>query len=132
MTQAGVRHDAERFLQAADVFLFPSRREGFGTAIIEAMACGLPCVVAELPGITDFIFSESAEAAGGIVVPQEDPASLADAALAVLSDPGRARALGAAARARAAERFGIDAVADQYLSLYAALLDPRAAGGAGF
>src|SRR5207249_5316416 len=49
VTRAGVHHDAEEFLQAADVFLFPSRGEGFGTAIIEAMACGLPCVVAELP-----------------------------------------------------------------------------------
>ncbi len=130
MMRAGVRHDAERFLRAADVFLFPSRREGFGTAIIEAMACGLPCVVAELPGITDFIFSESAEAGGGVVVRQEDPVALAEAALDLLADPERARALGAAARARAAERFAIDAVADQYLSLYAALLDSRPSGGA--
>ena len=119
-----MRDDAERFLQAADVFLFPSRREGFGTAIIEAMACGLPCVVAELPGITDFIFPKPPDGAGGVVVPQEDPAALADAALALLAVPERARALGAAARARAAERFGIDAVAEQYLSLYAALLGP--------
>ena len=91
------------------------------------MACGLPCVVTELPGITDFIFSESTEAAGGIVVRQEDPVALADAALELLADPERARALGAAARARAAERFAIDAVADQYLSLYAALLGSRSA-----
>jgi glycosyltransferase involved in cell wall biosynthesis len=130
VTRAGVRDDAERFLQAADVFLFPSRREGFGTAIIEAMACGLPCIVSELPGITGFIFSESPEAGGGVVVRQEDPAALADAALAVLADPERARVLGAAGRARAAERFAIDAVADQYLSLYAELLDPRPARGA--
>jgi glycosyltransferase involved in cell wall biosynthesis len=130
VTRVGVRHDAERFLQAADVFLFPSRREGFGTAIIEAMACGLPCVVAELPGITDFIFSGSSQAAGGIVVRQEDAVALADAALELLANPERARALGAAARARAAERFAIDAVADQYLSLYAALLDPPPPQGA--
>ena len=56
----GVRDDAQRFLQVADVFLFPSRREGFGTAIIEAMACGVPCIVGELPGITDFIFAAPA------------------------------------------------------------------------
>ncbi len=122
VSRVGVRDDAERFLQAADAFLFPSRREGFGTAIIEAMACGLPCVVAELPGITDFIFPKPPDGAGGVVVPQEDPAALADAALALLAVPERARALGAAARTRAAERFGIDAVAEQYLSLYAALL----------
>lgn len=126
VARVGVRDDAERFLQAADLFLFPSRREGFGTAIVEAMACGLPCVVAELPGITDFIFSTPAGGAEGIVVPQEDPAALANAALDLLTAPERSRALGGAARARVAERFGIDAVAEQYLSLYAALL-----GGAG-
>ena len=121
VVRTGVRQDAERFLQAADVFLFPSRREGFGTAIIEAMACGLPCVVAELPGITDFIFSESTEAAGGIVVRQEDPVALADAALTLLSTPDRAAAIGAAGRARVRARFDIEQIADQYLSWYAAL-----------
>ncbi len=129
VARVGVRDDAARFLQAADVFLFPSRREGFGTAIIEAMACGLPCVVAELPGITDFIFSNPPDAAGGIVVPQEDAGALAGAALALRAAPERARALGVAARARAAERFGIDAVAEQYLALYGELLDGRAARG---
>ena len=116
----GVRDDPERFLQAGDVFVFPSRREGFGSAIVEAMACGLPCVVAALPGISDFIFPEASEASGGVVVPQQDPSALAAAALAILENPTRAGSLGAAARARAAA-FGIDAIADRYLSVYAGL-----------
>jgi len=128
VARLGVREDAERFLQAADVFLFPSRREGFGTAIVEAMACGLPCVVAEIPGISDFIFSGTKDA-DGIVVPQEDPIALADAALGLLADRERARVIGAAARARARERFAIDRVAARYLALYAELLAARAARG---
>jgi glycosyltransferase involved in cell wall biosynthesis len=130
LRRLGVRDDPERFLQAADAFLFPSRREGFGTAIVEAMACAVPCVVAELPGITDFIFAAPARgwpAGGGptpegIVVPQEDPAALAEAALALLTVPERASQIGAAARVRARERFGIDQIADEYLSWYGELL----------
>jgi glycosyltransferase involved in cell wall biosynthesis len=129
----GVRDDAERFLQGADAFLFPSRREGFGTAIIEAMACGVPCVVAELPGITDFIFAAAAQdpsaARGavpdGIVVPREDPAALADAALALLSAPDRAVAIGASGRERVLQKFDIERVTEHYLSWYAELLSPR-------
>jgi glycosyltransferase involved in cell wall biosynthesis len=73
VVRAGLRDDAERFLQAADVFVFPSRREGFGSAIVEAMACGLPCVVADLEGITDYIFPAPSEASGGVVVPRKIP-----------------------------------------------------------
>jgi glycosyltransferase involved in cell wall biosynthesis len=117
----GVRADVERFLQIADVFLFPSRREGFGTAIIEAMACGVPCVVANLPGITDFIFSDE-DAASGIVVAQADPEALVEAALGLLASRERAERLGSAARGQVVKRFAIAAVAEQYLSFYATLL----------
>jgi glycosyltransferase involved in cell wall biosynthesis len=123
VVRAGLRDDAERFLQAADVFVFPSRREGFGSAIVEAMACGLPCVVADLAGITDYIFPAPSEASGGVVVPQQDPEAVARAVTALLEDPDRASKLGDRARARAAACFGIDRVAQQYLSAYAAVVD---------
>jgi glycosyltransferase involved in cell wall biosynthesis len=132
----GVRDDAQRFLQVADVFLFPSRREGFGTAIIEAMACGVPCIVGELPGITDFIFAAPARSGApaqvscpdGIVVAQEDPAALADAALKLLSAPGKAVAIGASGRERVLQQFDIERVTERYLSWYAELLAPRQPG----
>jgi len=113
----GVRDDPQRFLQAADVFVFPSRREGFGTAIIEAMACGVPAVVAKLDGITDYVFSSNQRIAG-VVVPQEDAASLARATLELLSEPARAAAIAAAGRARARERFSIETIAGEYLDWY--------------
>jgi glycosyltransferase involved in cell wall biosynthesis len=50
--------NTERYLQASDVFVFPSRREGFGTVQIEAMACGLPCVVNDLPGVSSDIYPD--------------------------------------------------------------------------
>ena len=76
--QTGVCDDVNRWLQAADLFVFPSRREGFGSVMVEAMACGLPCVVTDLPGITDFIFG--ADGDRGLVVPQEDHTAFAAAA----------------------------------------------------
>lgn len=109
---------ARRWLPAADAFLFPSRREGFGTAMIEAMACGLPCVVADLPGITDFVFGDREERHGGIVVPQEDAATVAEAAVRLLEDDAARRRLGTAARRRAVERFDFARIAVDYLQLY--------------
>jgi glycosyltransferase involved in cell wall biosynthesis len=126
----GVRDDVDRLLQVADVFLFPSRREGFGTAIIEAMACGVPCIVCELTGITDFIFAAPARNTAaardtrpdGMVVLQEDSGALADAALMLLSAPDRAIAMGTSGRERVLERFDIERVTEHYLGWYGELL----------
>ena len=82
--RVGVRSDVGRYLQASDLSVFPSRREGFGTVIIEAMACGLPCIVAELPGITDYIFD--GDGSDGLVIAQDDQAALARAMQALLAD----------------------------------------------
>jgi glycosyltransferase involved in cell wall biosynthesis len=134
--RTGVRDDPERFLGAADVFVFPSRREGFGSVIIEAMACGLPCVVARLEGITDFLFSApiqagdsmTGETGDGVVVPQGDARSLANALLALLARPRWAAAIAAAGLRTARERFDFDGViAPAYERLYQDLVP----GGAG-
>ena len=132
--QVGITEQVSRYLQAANLFVFPSRQEGFGTVMIEAMACGVPSVVAELPGITDFIFGGSpadpmgrsagdSDLAAGTVVPQEDPETLARVTIALLSDPAGAAAAGRAARACACARFSIEHIADSYLDYYAHLLE---------
>jgi len=123
----GLVPDVERYLQAADVFLFPSRREGFGTAIIEAMACGLPCVIGELPGISDFILERGAaqvSAAGGapppdgFVVPQESVERLSSVTLELLRSPALRASVGEAARARAATAFDMEQIAASYVAWY--------------
>ncbi|GHU74562.1 hypothetical protein AGMMS49992_16360 [Clostridia bacterium] len=43
----GIRQDVHRILSAFDVFVFPSKYEGFGIALLEAQAAGLPCVVSD-------------------------------------------------------------------------------------
>ena len=119
VVRLGLRDDVAECLRAADVFVFPSRREGFGTVMIEAMATGLPCVVAQLPDITDFIFD--AEGESGVVVEQGDFEALGREVSALLSDPGRARTIGDAALLRARERFSVERIADDYLAFYAEL-----------
>ena len=116
----GIRHDVHRLMQATDVFVFPSRQEGFGTVMIEAMACGVPCVVTELPGITDFIFKAGGKC--GLVVRQSDDRALAESVALLLADPQRAARMGRAARSDVLDRFAITTVADQYLSFYHDLL----------
>jgi glycosyltransferase involved in cell wall biosynthesis len=51
----GRKNNVHKYMQASDFFLFPSRKEGFGTVQIEAMACGSILVSSFLKGITDFI-----------------------------------------------------------------------------
>jgi len=58
----------------------------------------------------------------GLLVPPDDPAALAAALNALILDPARAAAMGAAGRKRAATEFGWDAIADQTVQLYDALL----------
>jgi glycosyltransferase involved in cell wall biosynthesis len=128
---AGLRDDPEHVLGAADAFAFPSRREGFGSAIIEAMACELPCVVARIDGITDFLFSAPIQAheakshgpGDGIVVPQEDAAGLAGVLLELFQEPRWAGEIAASARRTANDRFDFDRViAPAYEDLYRRLL----------
>ena len=82
--------------------MLPSAREGLSLAVLEAMAAGLPAVVADGAG--------NPEAVGdaGLVVPTGDGTALAEALAELASDPGRRARLGAAARERARTEFAED------------------------
>ncbi len=124
---AGSTADVAPWLQAADVFVLPSRQEGLSVALLEAMATGVPAVATEVGG--------TREAVGGtaVLVPPADPRALAEALCALLDEPGRARELGEAARVRVLSRFGILNVARRHLELYREVGEgrPRAAVGEG-
>jgi len=99
------------YLSAADVYIFPSRHEGFPVAPIEAMACGIPVVAAAASGIPDIF--ENGEADGGLVVPREDPDALAASLGRILDNPDWGRMLGARARQRALACFSLNSIARQ-------------------
>jgi glycosyltransferase involved in cell wall biosynthesis len=111
----GTTHDVQDYFRAADVFVLPSRREGLPVALLEAMACGLPCVASLLPGATDTII---ANGGNGLLVPPGDAVALADHVARVLQDTALASALGAAARETIAARFANTDVAGQWLAAY--------------
>ncbi|MBM3140740.1 MAG: glycosyltransferase family 4 protein [Chloroflexi bacterium] len=102
-------------LAAADVLAAPSRNEGMGRALVEAMAIGLPVVAAAVGGIPVVV----GEATAGILVPPEDAAALGRALLEVADPACRAR-LAAGATARAA-LFSTRETARRLLALYAEL-----------
>ena len=113
---AGVVPNVHEYLQASDVFVFTSRREGFGTAVVEAMATGLPCVVSSLDGI-----SEEVVGGEGIIIEDENPLSFAQAILRLLADPVEAKAMGRRARQRAIETYSLEETVSCYLDLYRGL-----------
>ena len=65
----------ERFMAAADVFVLPSYREGFGSVIIEAAACGVPCIAYRIDGVIDAIVENRT----GLLVDKGDIHSLSHA-----------------------------------------------------
>ncbi|HXW67496.1 MAG TPA: glycosyltransferase family 4 protein [Thermoplasmata archaeon] len=115
--------DLPRYLALADVFVFPSqnRLEGFGLAVAEAMAAGLPVVTTDMPGVREVI----EPGREGLLAEPLLSDDLASKIRVLLDDPALARAMGAAGRRRAEERYGLPTVAGRLLSLYASL---RAAG----
>jgi phosphatidyl-myo-inositol dimannoside synthase len=108
-----------RYLALGDVFVFPSqsRLEGFGLAVAEAMAVGLPVVIADMPGVREVI--EPGQE--GLLVEPLLATDLASKIRTLLDDPDLRRRMGAAGRRRAEERYGLPTVARQLLSLYADL-----------
>lgn len=97
----GFRADVQPALDAADVFVLPSRAETLGYALLEAMAAGMACVGTRVGGIPEVI----ADGETGFVVPPRDPAALAAALGSLLTDLALRARFGAAGRERVAEHF---------------------------
>lgn len=100
----GHREDVPALMAAADVFAFPSEREGLGGVLIEAMATGCPVVASAIPTSREVL----GEGSYGLLYPLGDVPALADALCSVLRDRGDA--LVRAARLRFEQHYAIDAV----------------------
>ena len=91
-----------RILGAADAFLFPTRKEGFGLAPVEAMACGIPPIIARIPGVTDLA---SIEGETGIYITPGSANELKEAMLTLARDEKMRKAMGRKARQRVLDAF---------------------------
>jgi alpha-maltose-1-phosphate synthase len=106
-----------QLLTHALVFVCPSLYEPLGIVNLEAMSCETAVVASRVGGIPEVVEGSVT----GLLVPPDDPASLADALNMLVRDPQRAAAMGQAGRERAVAEFSWDAVAAQTAALYAEL-----------
>ncbi len=114
VTFAGLVSDVARLLKAFDVFAFPSLWEGFGIALVEAMATGLPVVASETGGITEIV----QDSVSGLLVRPGDRRELAEGLIEVLHEADLARKLAQNALARIRERFALERTVEQVATIY--------------
>ena len=118
ITFLGARSDVADLLCAADLFVLPTRREGFPGAVLEAMALEVPIIATAIPAVSEAV--EAGEHA--LLVPPDDAGALAAAIVTALrfQEASRRRAL--AARVRFYDHFTIDRAADGMVRFYEAAL----------
>jgi glycosyltransferase involved in cell wall biosynthesis len=99
----GPRDDVTDLMSAADVFAFPSRSEGLGGAVLEAMALEAPVVASDLPALREVLPSD-----GALLVQPEDPTALATAIMNCLANRDAANSRAESARRRFLQEFTIE------------------------
>lgn len=114
----GQQADIAAWLHACAVVVVPSRQEGFGRVVVEAMAAGVPVVAARAGGIPEVC----RHAVTGLLVPPEDPAALASAVVKTLKEEGDTKQRVAAAVEEVRARFSADGHAARVGELYDDLL----------
>jgi glycosyltransferase involved in cell wall biosynthesis len=114
----GMRPDMPDLYALMDVFVLPSHREGLPRSPMEASAVEVPCVVTDVRGCREVV----EQGRNGLIVPLGDIQALADAILAVLTRPERAREMGREGRRMALERFDEQILFERVQAEYARLL----------
>ncbi len=110
----GFSDDVGGILSAADLFVLPSRTEGWPLALGEAMAAGLPTATTDAPGIHDVVIPDQT----GLVVGIENAVGLADSMNALANDKELRQRLGGAGRDLIVERFSIGRMIGAHEQLY--------------
>jgi glycosyltransferase involved in cell wall biosynthesis len=106
------------YLQAADLFVFPTENDAFPSSLIEAMSCGLPVVTTSVGAIKTIVVPQET----GLIVQPGNRQQLYEALVAILSDKTLASRLGLAGRQVVEERYSAENTVGRYLSLFASTL----------
>lgn len=117
----GLRNDAVAQLHRGGVAVLPSRYEGMSHALLEAMACGLPCVTTRVSGSEDLI----QHGVNGLLVECEDYQGLAQALICLLDNSELAQKYGKAARATVVKQYSLERIVDTYIELYHRVTEAR-------
>jgi glycosyltransferase involved in cell wall biosynthesis len=111
---AGYRTDIPRILSAMDLYMLPTRREGFGVAFAEAMSMEVPVIASRIPPLDEIIVDGQTGALGAV----GDADSFVRAAAPLLEQPELRRRMGRAARRRIIERFEQSIMCKAYERLF--------------
>jgi glycosyltransferase involved in cell wall biosynthesis len=101
-----------------DIFLTPSRLEGFGLSVAEAMACGKPVVATNVSSLPELVV----DGKGGFLCPRDDVQDFAKNIRHLASDDNLRQEMGAFNRKRVEDLFTIEKMTNEYLTLYRSLL----------
>lgn len=116
----GRQYNVHEYTKAADYFLFCSRQEGFGTVMIEAMACGLPTTAMNIQGVTEDIITDPRI---GIINYSHHPAEFAQQALSLTKNASEEDVR--IAVKGLCDKFSISNIAKSYIHLYRQLSDQK-------
>ena len=114
----GERADVPDVMRGLDCFVLPSLAEGISNTILEGMATSLPVLATRVGGNAELVV----EGETGVTVPSSDIEAMAQALVILADDPGRAKAMGQAGRARVERQFSLPAMVSAYQGLYDRLL----------
>jgi N-acetyl-alpha-D-glucosaminyl L-malate synthase BshA len=114
----GKQDNVNELLPMADVMLMPSEMESFGLAALEAMACSVPSIATRVGGVPELID----DGVNGLLFPLGDVEAMAEAAIELLRDGDRLRAMAAAARKNASDRFCSSRIIPLYEEYYERVL----------
>lgn len=120
VTALGSIQNVEHTLAQLDAFLLPSQTESFGLAALEAMACGVPCIVSDAGGLPEVVEN----GVQGYTVPVGDTEEMAAKVVGLLKDPDLRAGMGSAARKRATDCFSLDSIVDRYEAYYREVRGP--------
>lgn len=110
----GFRDDVLSCIKAFDLFVMSSETEGLGTSLLDAMAAGTPTIGTDVGGIPEAIDDR----VSGLIVPPNDPASLARAIVKLLKDDALATRMGQAGLARARKQFSVETMVAGTIEAY--------------
>lgn len=114
----GKQDNVNELLPLADLMLMPSEMESFGLAALEAMACRVPAIATNVGGIPELID----DGRNGLLFPLGDVDAMAEAAIALLSDPERLEEMSRTARQTAQDRFCTTRIIPLYEAYYREVL----------